>query len=349
MNVEEISSGVRFRCRVNRAHFLSPVWYNQLTVAAVEFLTDRIVDTREFDPSCPISQVRFSVRELTSAERVVAAEYELRMSPVVVEAFGELDCCGLDEITKSFDSQDTGMSHEEFVGYSISSSLNEFCHTYLFLVSVAVWGCLEPSNAATLGPFGERLEERDLIIGQGLGYDLAKHLTAPLTTPGEIDDFVEWSKDCGGIWTGLAASNVEKAFSFLANALNVEEDRSEIARFTWAISALEALAADSNAEVKRKLIRRIPNLCTFLPIPNIAKIIGKAYDFRSRLLHGDIAIHSRLQFPHGSSDLKGSSGLAYDYGMILVTVVMAVLWRCVKEGSHAITFEETAKFMSRRA
>lgn len=319
-------------------HFAASGWYRSLEEHALNYLADRIIYPAEFLEKPLIRSVRCCVRPMTDDEIASLGVYptiaQFSMIEFVADELFE------DHISELPDPEDDRISRDELIELWLDVELSEFATVYLFVVSLSTFGAFEPHQASSplvSGTTGHR------FVGLRLYGDLSNFWKAPPTCGLDIDAILRWSRECGGLWKGKARTNIEKGVCFLSYALHADEAKSSVSRLLWSIAALEAIAAQSSAGVRNSLTRRIPPLVKKLGLKNATKLIGAIYDFRSRVFHGDVALHNPISDPDGF-EVKGPEGRMHEFGLISSLMVLAIIWECVERGAYEIRFDESPTF-----
>ena len=120
----------------------------------------------------------------------------------------------------------------------------------------------------------------------------ATKLGWPRFTPVSIRDVWEWMRTSCVIKDGVGTDSMGRALSALSHLTSESLNDSSSIELVWILLGLEALYSKGNVGLKEQLLaktepilgRRIEN----------KKAFGAVYDFRSRLIHGDIDIPMRF-------------------------------------------------------
>lgn len=228
----------------------------------------------------------------------------------------------------------------DLYNWHIGLALENFCENILFLSSFA-YGCIL-STEASRTTVGREVLSHGATSLSAMDHDESCYdfLSGVLTPPSDLDAVLIWSRCCGGIWDGAAMTNVEKAMMFLSHAMERKTGVDSIANIVWLTAGLEALACDNSNSIAVQLQRRLPLICRGAPFNDIRKFIREAYDFRSRLFHGDIAIHSRFNENDVDwSDRRYDARMEH-FGLGLRVLLLSALWNCVSANGAKIDYIE---------
>jgi hypothetical protein len=334
------TSDATFAVQFWRHHFLNVDWLHQLEDAACSDLCGREIAVREYLPDSSLDKVRVIVRPINEDEthangRTSAGRY---FHAIEFQLFGY----DMEKLQTSYTSmpEEYPLTFHEFSGYVITSEMERFCHVVLFLTSVCYAAAMHYELPVSrfkgddfgASPFGILSIDRDPS-----GFDF---LSAPITSPVNLDRVLAWSRKCSGIWFGVAKTRVEKAMSFFSHTMSSLSGRDEITRLIWSTAALEALVCDSNNSVSNQLKNRLPKISKFIGFKSLEKQIQQAYGFRSRLLHGDLPIYNAFG---DNSDDKFESDKAWNYGHFLQILLISCLWTAISENVTGFEFHERLK------
>lgn len=330
-------------CQIIAEHFSHSDWHKLIQRSALDYISGRTVQVAEFVPESLLFNTSFVVRP-ANLEEYGPLRSPHRLFKLFIIECHSLEC---DEIAilDGYGADFDGLSDQEKLSFYIDMQLRSFCVAYLSMINLATFGCFSPFKLSSSRHVSDEFEREQLISLQDLDYHISDYIESEIEIPGAIDEFLQWSKGCAGVWGGSAKTNVEKAFSFLLNCVHHDEGRSEISKLAWGVAALEALAADSNQEIRAKIIRRIPKIFDCLKMKDPRKFLGVAYDFRSRLFHGDLPIFNKVTYPEGPPpDIKDVDSDCHEYGMTICAIVISIIWRCVKNKSYEVEFFEEVRF-----
>lgn len=130
---------------------------------------------------------------------------------------------------------------------------------------------------------------------------LAAH-SVPVTPRGSLIDFLNWAFKLDGYWSGLPASNIASALNFVTHAHHTEFRATAFEDFVWVMAAVEALYCDTSQAISEKLRNRV---AAFLPKYSrvfTRKGISSLYSFRSKFVHGTLAVPNRFDYDSDDDD-----------------------------------------------
>lgn len=128
------------------------------------------------------------------------------------------------------------------------------------------------------------------------------------------------------------------ALSHLTTASNLETNSIELA---WVLLGLEALYVRGNVGLKEQLLGKTEAI--FGPRTANKRLFGAVYDFRSRLIHGDVDIPVRFTMFDGVEKYEKFHSERYGHEALATAVLIATLQWLVKRGEHTLEFEYAVK------
>ncbi|TGX52892.1 hypothetical protein E5A73_14820 [Sphingomonas gei] len=320
-----------------RHHFLNVDWLHQLEDAASHDLNGREILVREYLPESFLDKVSITVRPITDEEsRLNGRSLASKTHRAVEFSLFGYDIGRLKDIYDSMD-ENYPLTFHEFSGYTITSELERFCHIVLFLASVCYASAVHydlPICRFNDDDFGTSSFE---ILSIHRTPDAFDFLSAPITSPVNLDTILLWSKKCSGIWSGSARTRVEKAMSFFSHTTSPSSGGNDVTRLIWATAALEALVCDNNNSISNQLKKRLPLLSSEIKFTNLNKQIRNAYGFRSRLLHGDLPVPNAFL---DGSDSSFESDEVWIHGHFLQILLISCLWTAVIHDAIDFDFNE---------
>ena len=320
-------------------------WYGALLKSALGALDGRSFDvTRIMDSS--LREVACKIRPLTAGEvRRNGRSFAPKSHSVIEFSLKEYDSTAAREQLLSDNDTMPVEEIETLLSYFIGYELERFCESIVFLVNLSHCGVLSTENTrVTVG--------RDLI-SQGSYHILPidsssssyPFLTRAPSMSVSFEETLEWSKSCGGFWGGKATKNVEKALMFFSHGSERGASPLPVHEILWITAALEALACDNSSSISQQLRKRLPQVCSRIDFKDLAGFVRDAYDFRSRLFHGDIAIDSRLNPDEVSWQPQRYDARLEHFALGLRLLLISALWDCIAKGSYEIRFEENPVFV----
>lgn len=345
MDNSQIGAIASYSCQFWRNHFLNVGWFQTLENAAISVISDRIFDVQRFMPDSSLQTVLSRVRTLTPEEASLNGRTFAQETFCCIEfSLLEADLEAIRHFAITDEAVRESIHPDLFVAHSVMAELETFCDIILFLVNLTFCGVFQCENKQLR--FGDRLESdhRPAIFGLPRSKHDYSFLDGGVRQCVSFDEVLEWSTGCKGIWTNRAITRVEKAVSFLSHTFSAESAGRDEAIMLWSTAGLETLACDGQSSISVQLKRRLPLICDLIPFRSVVKGVSTAYDFRSRLFHGNIStINSFNRDEVGQNDNRYDSKLA-EYGLMLQLMVIAVIWKAIERKSYILTFEETASF-----
>ncbi len=162
--------------------------------------------------------------------------------------------------------------------------------------------------------------------------EIVRHLNWPPVEYIGIQETWRWVSKIPGLPDGIPRGKAGRAFA----AVTYLHEGDHSLSLVWALLGLEAIYGQGNHGVKEQLIGKAIALLGS-PESN-KKVFGQAYDFRSRLVHGDIDLpvaytpyDALPQFEKYETDLVRS-------GALTITVLLSTLQKLISVDSYDLTF-----------
>ena len=319
-------------------------WYDAVLKSAFAELHGRKFNVGEIMAS-PLQEVSCKIRPLTQSEiEVNGRKFAKRMFSAIDFSLISYDEDLMREQITSSNEAMSGDEVDRVVLYAVGHEMERFCESILFLLNLAHCGVLATE--------GTRVSVGTMIVSQGSYHlqpvdcsaDSYSFLSNDPKISVSFDQALEWSKSCGGFWEGRATKNVEKALMFFSHALERGGGALPIHEIVWVTAALEALACDGSNSISSQLRRRLPQLCSRIEFKDASSFIREAYDFRSRLFHGDIGVDSRFNPDDVSWSPQRYDARSEHFALGLRLLLTAAFWECIANGGYEIIYKEEPIF-----
>jgi len=151
----------------------------------------------------------------------------------------------------------------------------------------------------------------------------------------------EWLVASGALVDGVGVGRLGRALSALSQltlASNLDHSSIELA---WIMLGLEALYARGNVGLKEQLLAKTEAVLG--PRTENKKLFGAVYDFRSRLIHGDVDIPLRFTTFDGVEKYEKFQSERYEHEALATAVLIATLQWMIKRNEHRLEFEYAVK------
>jgi hypothetical protein len=151
----------------------------------------------------------------------------------------------------------------------------------------------------------------------------------------------QWLLASGALVDGIGVGRLGRALSALSHltaASNLDRNSIELA---WVLLGLEALYARGNVGLKEQLLGKTEAVLG--PRTENKKLFGAVYDFRSRLIHGDVDIPVRFTTFDGVAKYESFHSERYEHEALATAVLIATLQWMIKSNAHNLEFEYAVK------
>lgn len=146
-----------------------------------------------------------------------------------------------------------------------------------------------------------------------------------------------WLTKSGAVVEGTGVGRLGRALSALSHLTADSLSRGSSIDLFWVLLALEALYTRGNVGLKEQLLAKTEVILG--PRTENKKLFGAVYDFRSRLIHGDVDIPARFtEFDAGEKVEKFHSEI-YDHESIALAVLLGTLQWMVEHECHELAFK----------
>ncbi len=151
----------------------------------------------------------------------------------------------------------------------------------------------------------------------------------------------EWLVASGAFVDGVGVGRLGRALSAISHlTADSNLDRSSI-DLAWILLGLEALYARGNVGLKEQLLGKTEAVLG--PRTENKKLFGAVYDFRSRLIHGDVDIPVRFTTFDGVEKCERFHSERYEHEALATAVLIATLHWLIKRNEHSLEFEYAVK------
>ena len=231
--------------------------------------------------------------------------------------------------------------HERLESFRFASCFAQYVADILFATHIALPGILDASPGFLfMGANGDR------IPTDGMSSDLsrvvlkAKEYNWPPILDLSVIQVLQWLHRLPGFTQGLGKGAVGRAVAALSYLINLQGsafDTNEL-DLIWALLGLEAVYGRESAGSKTQLLQKSEVLLGKRKTHK--KILGRIYDTRSRLLHGD------LDIPLGYYNQLGyDNSRTYDFLkqqeediLFATSVLLSTIQHLIVENRHSIQF-----------
>jgi hypothetical protein len=147
-----------------------------------------------------------------------------------------------------------------------------------------------------------------------------------------------WMETKSGFLSGNPESPFERALCSLSQVFRrAFMDRPSL-DLAWLLSALEALFADSNQGVSNQIADKWRIIANGdIDKKQLRKIVSKVYNYRSRLLHGDIAVPSLVN--NSQEVIEKSHEEMQEYKEFALIMILVSLRQCFLRNTDRFIFD----------
>lgn len=148
----------------------------------------------------------------------------------------------------------------------------------------------------------------------------------------KVLDFLNWSKNVPGAWQGATNTALGRAIAAISYLHNSTHSLNTYSDLMWITSGIEALFCKEGVEIRARIGRRAFLLCPDLQKLTTTKKLQKAYDYRSRLFHGDSNTYFNFDYSTEASEWRNELLEIHD-------LLTSVLIKSIQEMSNRNIFE----------
>lgn len=146
-----------------------------------------------------------------------------------------------------------------------------------------------------------------------------------------------WLASIGCIDSGIARNAVGRALAALSYTTPTTIDSESSLNLAWVLLGLEALYCTGNIGLREQLVAK--SELVLGPRVENKKAFGAMYDFRSRLLHGDMDLPLRYSTFNAVPDFERHFDDLGDYEGLGLAVLISTLQVLIKNGWRGLTFQ----------
>lgn len=267
----------------------------------------------------------------------------LKISADVTEWIKKVRCTSETDAFGFSDAQLNSLYEKHAIG------ILEMEASYLLLsANIALPGCL-----SVLGGYafinGEFVERTKAFFADNLFYAVkaSRDKGWPKMLSPSIMETWRWLLASNVLVDGIGVGRLGRALSALSHLTsenNLDQSSIELA---WVLLGLEALYAYGNTGLKEQLLAKTEVVLG--PRTENKKMFGAVYDFRSRLIHGDVDIPLRFTIFDGVEKFEKFNAERYMHEALASAVLIATLQWMVKHNKHLLEFEYSLKESSEKS
>jgi hypothetical protein len=283
----------------------------------------------------------FSKIQKKRASRIALPRTFIRLSATINYTASELE-----QLIKNDSSTDSARewTMEERTYLYVDMACREF-HSFFMDLYLALsiahpgaiyfWECWQFANESFLR--GEH--------GAMTSFDFARERAEKLKWP-EIHtlnmlDAYEWLTKVPGFSDRRGVGPVGRAIAALSYLIKMKsKDENELS-LVWALLGLEALFGQGNVGLKAQLLEKSEALLG--PRHENKKVFGKMYDFRSRLLHGDVDLLYQHNLHDADPAYEKIWDELYECEQLATAILLSTLQNLCRRNSYSLEFEYTLR------
>lgn len=156
-----------------------------------------------------------------------------------------------------------------------------------------------------------------------------------------IKETWEWLLASGALIDGFGVGRLGRALSALSHLTTASNQDGNSIELAWVLLGLEALYARGNVGLKEQLLAKTEAVLG--PRTENKKLFGAVYDFRSRLIHGDVDIPVRFTAFDGAEKYERFHSERFEHEALATAVLIATLQWMIKSNAHSLEFEYAVK------
>lgn len=255
-----------------------------------------------------------------------AREFHYLKISTQVEIFPQVFKVGTEEISK-----------EEAIywaKYDAAVDFKKFICDFVIATNLARPGSLHCKKGPIIvnaGHIHDVLEFDGQSFSHAVAY--ADEITWPTFLELSIKQVWEWFSKVKGLENGVLHGPSGRALTAVSYLLR----ENTALDLVWALLGLEALYSKSNVALTEQLIEKSK---IFLGTPTSnKKLFGRMYDFRSRLLHGNIDFPIEYCEYDALDEVRNYSSESYDAALLAKAVLIATLQKMVQLDLYELNFK----------
>jgi hypothetical protein len=144
---------------------------------------------------------------------------------------------------------------------------------------------------------------------------------------------------------GVGVGRLGRALSALSHLTTDGNAAGNSIELAWVLLGLEALYTRGNVGLKEQLLGKTEAILG--PRTENKKLFGAVYDFRSRLIHGDVDIPVRFTTFDGVEKYEKFHAERYDHEALATAVLIATLQWMIKSNLYSLDFYYSVKSVLR--
>ncbi|MCP8898994.1 hypothetical protein [Gilvimarinus xylanilyticus] len=232
---------------------------------------------------------------------------------------------------------------ESCAQYEARNHIESFVRDLVVALNISKPGSLHISKTVALVNELPPSEGRGMVTSVGDALALAQELGWPLVNELELTTVWNWIS-CVSASKSDGARRLRRALCCFTHLLNDVARGENTLGLVWALTALEAIYGEGNISAKAQILKKSESLLG--PRVEHKKKFSWMYDFRSRLLHGDVDIS-----PSYSSNWLGNEGKfdedGYSCQLLAVSVLVATFQELCKREASGVQFKQEPCFETR--
>jgi hypothetical protein len=153
-----------------------------------------------------------------------------------------------------------------------------------------------------------------------------------------ILDAWNWAVQVSGFCDSFGITRTSRALAALSNILGDEDTMErDVSQIVWAILGIEALYSDNSTGIKSQIMDKTEVVLG--KRQSHKKIFSGMYDFRSRLLHGDIGFPFRHRPYDAMQEFMKFNEDLWEYKDVAVAILIATFQKMIRLQLRELNFE----------
>ncbi len=242
----------------------------------------------------------------------------------------------IDSIPKDEEYRDDIIEHVR-TDIPITSILLEI-HNFFLIANIAFPGALSTERGISFIA-KRKYEEIEGFYAEHLfgALESSKKLKWPKLSSIGVLDAWNWLNSSNVIENGIGKNSVGRALAAFSQLTTESSSEDSTLNIIWALLGLEAIYTKGNLGLKEQLV-----LKTEVPLgkrEENKKAFGQMYDFRSRLVHGDIDIPLRYTPYDGASEFENFHSDLYESSDIAIATLIATFQKLIQNNWKELEFQ----------
>jgi len=220
----------------------------------------------------------------------------------------------------------------------LSIDLDVTIQSYLCALTIAYQGAVRPTGNVWIQDGSQYRTDRYhwSIIHEAVEFLREKNAFPEINV--EVDRIVFWTFSQNGLFDGYSDTPASRALNYFTRLFVKNLRNDELSDLVWALAGVEALLVDAGRSSVGQLKEKLGTLFgDSIDRPWLSRMIADAYNFRSRMVHGDRQIRSFFRDDEDGSKKRFDE--EYNSCMFAVGILVLLLRFVISKNMTEIPFK----------